>query len=273
MKRIKIGLLIDRPHLEHKVSEFLEHIKKIADLKIYLEEELVLNPLNSDFKEDIFFLKGKGDLLLSFTRFIERETDIQVINSYRGTWYTSHRYLSCVQLEKAGIPVPEFSLKPTTMEPPYEDYIVKNIVDQKVYSFKPQIEKQNGHIQVKDERAVNETKGTTNYHYYFYQRFIKSKWEYKIYGIGDEILFYKQLPVLVNPNKMESRKLIPEIPELREYAIKSMELLGLKITSIDFLKSKDGQYYLTDINSTPNFNCIKNGPQIVGDYLIKEARK
>ncbi|MHA1148976.1 MAG: hypothetical protein ACTSR8_12120 [Promethearchaeota archaeon] len=273
MIKKKIGLLIDRPHLEYKVAEFLEYIRSVAEVTIYLEEELVLNPRKSDFREDIFLLKGKGDLLLNFTKFIEKESNIQVINSYKGTWYASHRYLSSIKLKKAGIPVPDFSLIPIIMDPPYEDYIVKNIIDQKVYSFKPQIEKRNGHIQVKDERAVNESKGEKNYQYYYYQRFIKSKWEYKIYGIGEKILFFKQLPILVNPNKMESRKTIPEISELREYAIRAMEILDLKLTSIDFLKSKEGNYYLTDINSTPNFNYIKNGPKIVGDFLIQEARR
>ena len=41
---------------------------------------------------------------------------------------------------------------------------------------------------------------------------------------------------------------------------------------MDFLRSKNGVYYLTDINSSPNFNYIKNGPKIVGDYLIKQAK-
>jgi hypothetical protein len=41
---------------------------------------------------------------------------------------------------------------------------------------------------------------------------------------------------------------------------------------MDFLKSKDGNYFLTDINASPNFNYIKDGPKIIGDYLIKQAK-
>ena len=59
--------------------------------------------------------------------------------------------------------------------------------------------------------------------------------------------YYKQIPVLVNPNKMESRRKIDEIPELKELAFKAVKTTGLKITSIDFLQNKDGKFYLTDI--------------------------
>jgi len=71
---------------------------------------------------------------------------------------------------------------------------------------------------------------------------------------------------------MESRKKIELIPELSEYSHKAMEVLDLKLASIDFLQSENGQYYLTDINPTPNFNYIKEGPKIVGDYLIQLAK-
>ena len=115
--------------------------------------------------------------------------------------------------------------------------------------------------------------GKGNYLYRFYQRFIQSKWEYKIYGIGEDVYFYKQIPVLVNQNKMESRQKIKEIPELEEYCLKAMEVTGLKVTSLDFQKSKDNQFYLTDINCTPNFNYIKDGHKVVADFLIDYAKK
>lgn len=80
------------------------------------------------------------------------------------------------------------------------------------------------------------------------------------------------MPILVNPNKLESRREIEKIPELGEYCYKAMEIMDLKLTSLDFLKSKD-QFYLTDINCTPNFNYLKNGPKIVADYLLALAKR
>lgn len=268
---VNLGIIIDKYHLERKSAEFLNYLKSKVNITIYLEEEYFLNHSKLNFKENLFFVKGKGDIILTLIKIIENETNIPVINSFKGICTTSNRFINSMLLQKAGIPVPNFSLNPEKIVPTFNDYIIKNINDQKNYAFQPKIEKLNGKLHVKDQRAIDESNLFS--HYYFYQEFIKSKWEYKIYGIGEDLYFYKQIPVLVNPNKMKSRKKIDEIPELKELVIKAMNILDLKITSVDFLKSKKGEYFLTDINSSPNFNYIKNGPKIVGNYLISEAKK
>jgi len=108
----KIGLVIDKYHLEHKVSEFLKYIDKIADINIYIEESYLFRSSNSTFNEDIFFVKAKGNLVLSFVKFIEEETSIPVINSYKAIWYAINRFLNSTYLRKAGIPVADFSINP-----------------------------------------------------------------------------------------------------------------------------------------------------------------
>ena len=271
MKNTKIGIIIDKYHLEYKVTEFLKYLKTIAEVSLYIEESYLLNSANHFYEEELFFVKGKGDLILGFVKLIEEETSIPVINSYKGIWNAIHRFMHSTRLRKAGILIPDFCMNPVKWSNPYESYIVKNIIDQKNYKFTPNIKEVNSKLKVSDERALDEA---DDYQYLLYQKFIKSKWEYKIYGIGEEqIYFHRQLPVLVNENKMESRREIDDIPELKEVAIKAMETLDLKITSIDFLKSKEGHFYLTDINCTPNFNYIKNGHKIVADYLIKQIKK
>ena len=271
---IKIGLIIDKYHLEYKVSEFLKYIKTIADVKIYVEETYLFRSSNSVFNEDIFFVKAKGNLILSFVKLIEEETSIPVINSYKAIWYAIHRFLNSTYLRKAGIPIPDFSLNPNGILPPFKDYIIKNIVDQGQYKFTPIIFEENGNTRVADKRALDEVDGKEHqYNFLYYQKFIESKWEYKVYGIGENVYFFKQIPVLENPNKIESRQEIERISELEEYCLKAMEVTGLKLTSLDFLKSADDNFYLTDINCTPNFNYIKNGAKIVGDFLVKLAKK
>jgi hypothetical protein len=270
----KIGIIIDKYHLENKVSDFLKYLKTIAEVSIYLEESYLVNSSKIKFDEDIFFVKGKGDLILALVKNIEKETSIPVINSSRGIWYTMNRFMTSVVLQKEGILVPDFSLNPLSDSPPFEDFIVKNIVDQKHYSFIGKIEKINGHLRIFDERALKEAQGgKENYQYFYFQKYIKSKWEYKIYGIGDQVFFYKQLPVLVNKNKMESRVEIEANSELKEIVLKAMRVLDLKITSVDFLRSKESKFYLTDINSIPNFNYIKDGVKIVGNYLLEQAKR
>ncbi len=278
MKKPKIGIITDKYHffskiLKKNISEFLKYLRTKADVKVYFEESYILNCSDIKFDEDLFFVKGKGQLILSLVKLIEEETSIPVINSYKGIWLAIHRFMNSVFLKRAGITVPDFSLNPSSSPPPFDDFIIKNIIDQKNYSFKPQIKKINGHLHVSDSRALNEAKGCKEqYNYLYYQKFIKSKWEYKVYAFGEDLYFYRQLPVLVNPNKMETRKRIERIPELEELTYKAMEAIDLKLSSIDFLKTKN-EFYITDINSTPNFNYIKKGPKIMGDFLLNQIRK
>ncbi|MFX1411189.1 MAG: RimK family alpha-L-glutamate ligase [Promethearchaeota archaeon] len=268
----KVGVIIDKYHLKYKVDDFLKYLNSKAEVKLYIEESFFLNSSNLNLDEDIFFVKGKGDLILGLIKFIEEESSIPVINSYKGCWLAINRFLNSLYLQKAGIPIPDFTLNPKGILPPFREFIIKNIIDQKNYKFKPIVKKENGQLKVADERALLEVDvEDPKYNYLYYQKFIRSKWEYKIYGIGDKIFFYKQLPILVNSNKMESRHEIKQIPELKEYCLKAMDIMDLKITSLDFLKSKD-QFFLTDINCTPNFNYLKNGPEIVADFLLEQAK-
>jgi len=249
-------------------------MNSVADVAIYVEESYLFHSSNPTFNEDIFFVKAKGDLVLSFVKFIEEETSIPVINSYKAIWYAIHRFMNSTHLKKAGIPVADFSLNPNGILPPFKDFIIKNIVDQGQYKFTPIKFEENGNTRVADKRALDEVDGKEHqYNFLYYQKFIESKWEYKIYGIGENVYFYKQIPVLDNPNKLESRQEIKKITELEEYCLKAMDVTGLKITSLDFLKSAEDEFYLTDINCTPNFNYIKKGYRIVADYLLKQAKR
>ena len=273
MKKPKIGIIIDRWHLEKKVSEFLKYLKTKANVSLYVEESYLFDKENLEFDEDLFFVKAKGKLAVKLAMMIENETSVPVINSSKAIWLSIHRFMNSIVLRKAGICIPDFSLYASTYQSPFEDYIVKNIIDQKTYSFKPNIKKENGHLKVSDERALKEVKGgEEDYQYYYCQKFIKSKWEYKVYRFGDNLFFYKQIPVLVNPNKMETRRKIPENPELKDIALRATNILNLKISSMDFLKSREGKFYLHDINPMPNFNYIENGPKIMADFLIEQAK-
>lgn len=268
-----IGLIIDRYHLEKKVSEFLRYAKKRAKINIYLEEEYILNFSDYSFNDDIFFVKAKGDLVVNLVKLIERDTNIPVVNPSRGIVLAFSRFLNSIILRKAGIRIPDFELLPLGVSPQFDEFITKNINDQKNYAFTPEIRNKEGKLNVFDRRSLKESNGINGkYTHLYYQKFVKSNWEYKVYIIGDQVFFYKQFPTLINPNKMESRLEIPEIKEIKEMAIKATESIGLKISSCDFLSSNDGEYYLTDINSSPNFNYIKNGHKRIFEYLLKEAK-
>ncbi|MFW9929538.1 MAG: hypothetical protein ACFFD1_09120 [Candidatus Thorarchaeota archaeon] len=270
----KIGLIVDKYHLENKVKQFIAYMKNVCKLSIYVEENYIVDFNEVKFDEDLFFIKGKGDVILNFATSVEIDTDIPVINSSRGIWLAYNRFLNSSLLQSAGIQVPNFSLNPKDESPPFQNFIIKNVRDQDNYSFNPTIQRSNGSIEVKDERALEEVCGTkAQYNFFYYQDYIESEFEYKIYGIGEDLYFYRQKPILMDPDKMKSRIAIDPITELGEIAYQVMELFDLKILSLDFLKSADEIFYLTDVNSTPNFNYLKNGPEIVGKYLITQAKK
>ena len=270
----RIGIIIDRYHLQKKVTEFLKYLQKIAKITLYVEELHLLDFKEVDFKEDIFFVKAKGDLVLSLTKLIEKETNIPVINTSRSIWLAFNRFLNSTLLRKAGVLVPDFSINPLNTLPRFRNFIAKNAIDQKNYVFKPSKNNLNDGFRIYDERALSEAKqGGYISHFLYYQQFIESEWEYKVYRIGDDLFYYKQIPVLKNPKKLKSRVQIDPINELTETAFKATDTIGLKISSMDFQKSKEGDFYLTDINSSPNFNYLKRGPEIVGEFLIQEAKR
>ncbi|MCK4383804.1 MAG: hypothetical protein KAW66_10955, partial [Candidatus Lokiarchaeota archaeon] len=90
----KIGIIIDKYHLNYKVTDFLKYLKSIAKVKLYVEESYFLISSNHHFDEDLFFTKGKGDIILSLVKLIEEHTSIPVINSFKATWLAINRFLN-----------------------------------------------------------------------------------------------------------------------------------------------------------------------------------
>ena len=108
----KIGIIIDKYHLNYKVTDFLKYLRSKAKVKLYVDESYFLISSNHHFDEDLFFTKGKGDIILSLVKLIEEHTNIPVINSFKASCLAINRFLNSTYLRKAGIPVPDFSLNP-----------------------------------------------------------------------------------------------------------------------------------------------------------------
>jgi hypothetical protein len=184
-----------------------------------------------------------------------------------------HRMMASIVCRKAGVPVPEFAL---AMSVPHAigKAIVKNVIDQHHLRFLgrlPIVAEPRSTlpaIETAEEAGVSQL--APRYHYC--QRFVHSEYEYKVYGIGEKLLFYRQRPVLVNPDKMSTRVRIDEIPALASAARAALRATGLAVASLDFLE-EDGTFYLTDVNCTPNFNHVEGGAQLVGDHLLACASR
>jgi len=118
---IKIGLITDKYHLEKKSTQFLKYCKDLAEISIYIEEDYFLDFSNYKFDENLFFVKAKGNLVISLIKLIEQETEIPVINSSRSISLAFNRFLNSVFLRKAGIRIPDFTLNPVGISPPYKE--------------------------------------------------------------------------------------------------------------------------------------------------------
>jgi hypothetical protein len=267
---MKIGILASS-HEVPRIQSLLRYLEGKAEVHLHVDELCLIDSGATAFDDQVVFTKGKGYALLTMARIAEA-SGIPVVNSAHAIWVAAHRLLASIACRQAGVRVPEFSVG-TSAPDAFGKVIVKNLVDQNHLRFLDILPIVGGPrsqippITTAEEAGISELVP----HYHFYQRFLHTKFEYKVYGFGEKLLYYRQLPVLVNPDKMSTRVQIDEVPELRHAAQSAMRATGLKIASLDFLEER-GEFYLTDVNSTPNFNYIAEGAKIVGDYLLAIAR-
>lgn len=267
---MKVGI-IATAHEVPRIASLLRCIEREAEVTVYVDEQILVDSRAAVFDEDAIFTKGRGYGLLTMARLAESR-GIAVVNSAHATWITTHRLLTSVACRQAGVRVPEFSLG-TSVPEGFERVVVKNIVDHHHLRFLDLLPLVAGPRSPIPPIATAEEAGTADIvpRYHYYQRFLESAYEYKVYVVGERLLFYRQLPVLVNPDKMSTRVQIDEVPALAQAARLAMRATGLAIASLDFLE-EDGEFYLTDVNCTPNFNHVDGGAKLVGDYLLSVAQ-
>lgn len=267
---MKVGI-IATAHEVPRVASLLRYLEREAQVRLYVDEETLVDSRATAFDEDLIFTKGRGYALLTMARLAESQ-GIAVVNGAHATWIATHRLMTSIVCRQAGVRVPEFSLG-TTAPDGFERVVVKNIVDHNHLRFLDVLPIVAGPGSQVPPITTAEEAGTADIvpRFHYYQRFLKSQYEHKVYVIGERLLFYRQLPVLVNPDKMATRVQIDEVPALAQAARAATRATGLAIASLDFLE-EDGAFYLTDVNSTPNFNHIDGGAKLVGDYLLAVAR-
>jgi len=71
---------------------------------------------------------------------------------------------------------------------------------------------------------------------------------------------------------------IVKIPEdVKEITLKALHILGMKFSGVDFMRTKDGNYYLLECNPSPMFYVFEmiSGIKVsekLAEYLIKEGK-
>ncbi|GAB4328091.1 MAG: hypothetical protein Kow0069_35200 [Promethearchaeota archaeon] len=246
-----------------------------AHVAWYVEEERVADSAGLPFNEDAFFVKGKGYVLVELARLAQEygdEVGAPVVNSPRAIWNAAHRFVYCLLCRRAGVPVPAFSVA-RAEDARFDRFIAKNLIDQnhlRALDAFPVVGRPGDPI---PDLNTGEEAGRDSIvpRFHLVQEYVESEYEYKVYVFGPKFFFYRQVPVLVNPHKMETRVPVPEDPELRSLAAAAVGALGLEVASVDFLKPEGRGYLLTDINSIPNFNYVEHGPGVLGEYLLSRA--
>ena len=210
---MKIGILATAYEVP-RIESLLRYLRREAEVRVYVDEEEMVDSGNTSFDEQVMFTKGRGYALLTMARMAEA-AGIPVVNSAHATWVATHRMMSSIACREGGVRVPEFSL---AMSPPegFDQVIVKNIVDQHHLRFLDRLPIVAGPRSTIPPIATAEEAGVSELapRYHYYQRFLRTEFEYKVYGFGDTLLYYRQEPVLVNRDKMSTREQIGEVPAL-----------------------------------------------------------
>ncbi len=224
-------------------------------MEVFIEEGSCISSSDPIPQWDICFVKGRGNLIQDQTFRLEMG-GVPTHNCAHAIHVTNHRLRYSLLAKSAGVPEPEFAVG-SENHVPFEDYVVKEECVESATKFTPLI----GH----------RGKNVADNKLYYFQRYVNSEWEYKVYSFGEIFLYFREKPTLINPDKMATRVSIPENALLREYVEKIKKITKLTITSMDFLE-EGGQYFLTDVNSAPNFNYIKDGPEIIANWLLNEIK-
>lgn len=272
---IKVGIITNEYEVP-RVQSLVEYLEsRGAEVTFYVEERVVVSHPAPPLPEDVFFTKGKGYVLLTLARLAEEagaSRGVPVVNSWRAIWVAMHRFMHCLLCDRAGVRVAPYSFG-RAGSTRFGSFIAKNVIDQNHLRLLAQLPIIGPDGADLPSIPTGEEAGTDPRvpEFHFFQKELHSEYEYKVYGFGDQLFFYRQAPVLVNPNKRETRVPIDPIPELETMARRAMTATGLRVASIDFLE-EGGKFYLTDINAIPNFNYMREGPRVLGDYLLELAR-
>ena len=264
---MKIEILTERYHIA-KLQSLLEWLRPRASITLTMTDSAVLDTRSERGDCDLVFVKGQSDLLLGLAR-LRADRGLRVVNCPDAIWASTNRHLHCLLAERAGVLVPPVMLG-VADACDFDPRVVKNVFDQRHVRFRellPIVADRSYAIPAIP--AAAEAGGPETEEHHVFQKVINSRYEYKVYGVGDEFFFQRRVPMLPNVERHTTRERLDENPTLAGAARAVMAAIGLDIASIDFLE-EDGAFYFIDINATPNFAEIADLVPRVGSYLLDQ---
>ncbi|MBE6427923.1 MAG: RimK family alpha-L-glutamate ligase [Planctomycetaceae bacterium] len=261
-----------------------------VDIKIRTNAEL-LTEIDEEFaKKPDFVLFWDKDLNLC--RHLENQ-GIRVFNRSCAIEVCDNKNLTCLALEKHGIPMPRTILAPKTFRPdqyPELDFLVTVgsrlgfplVVKEAFGSFGAQV-----HLARNLEELQHIVQGIGTRPMQF-QEFIRSEWngqtaDVRLHVVGGEV----KAAVLrtaksgdFRANVTNGGKMLPweASPEQRKLAVRVCQILGTDFAGVDLLFGKNGNPILCEVNTNAHFKNLFDAVQInvgqfIAEYAVSTIRK
>ena len=201
---------------------------------------------------DLVFLRTKN--LNFLKKLAQTRLSIPIVNPPAAVLRSLHRFTAVKTVGECGVRVPRQFRKGHLVD---RDVIWKTpIDDDSDRPFKVSAREWNRHS--RDGRSGP----------IYAQQVLSSKWEYKIYVTWDRCYCYRQVPTMIEPDKLSTREDTAASSAPVEQALLAAHAMNLAVASVDFLHA-DGQFYMTDINPTPGLQNLDGGYQAIVPYIRK----
>jgi len=254
-----VGIVTDNERLR-SLGKFKGYMKERAELSFLVGNDTLMDFRSREWDVDVIMTKTKDPVSLAVLSTM-KEKDVPVINGPGAIFIALHRFLLNSVLSAANIPQPDFAFSLERVSP-FDRAVIKGHMDH--YPRRTPVYMSG----VNEELRENESS------YYYSQNFIEPEREYKIYGIGDTLITYRQAtPLIYNERYREDKYKFRErcqAPEPERLARRAMAATGLKMCSMDVILS-GGDHFVIDINISPGLG----DPEVieaVASYLLEVAR-
>jgi glutathione synthase/RimK-type ligase-like ATP-grasp enzyme len=241
----QLGYFWPVPQIEMTIEEWMKYYKKFNDL-LFSEREHI------SFKH-------------SMIRILDEEK--LVVNPYDTFIYHRMKPYQFYKFYKNNLPVPNFIAGGAK-------YILENFEVEKMV-YKPLA---GGAEVVMAKDFLEKNKENLEKKVTLFQDYICGD-NIRVFVIEDEfiggakLVHGPQVDSRVEQIAIEEEK-IPE--EVQDVALKAIEILGMKFSGVDFIRSLEGEYYILECNPSPMFYVFEEASGIkvsekIAEYLIRKG--
>jgi len=241
-----------------KMKDFIKHMQRFAKVGVILGDELLIDFTGWKWDVDVILINTTDPVSLSLLS-VMKDRRIPMINPLNQIFLGSRRFLLNSILSSKDIPQPGFAFTLSGTSP-FRRAIIKGHKDRSTDKPPVYLSRTNE----PDEKKIRD---------YYSQEFIEPKLEYKVYGIGDKLITYRQKTAgIYEPDDRCDENAFPSLekaPKVEKLAGRAIRATGLKLCSMDIIGNNEN-YYIVDVNTTPGLE-LKEVIDALSDYLLEVA--